>query len=116
MQNRFTQACLDDSRAYGLRGFPCNGLDFQRWNTVERQWGMWTVENVATGHCLDDSNEYGLRAITCNGYPHQMWTLQDRGGYLELWNRQTRRCLDDSPVGVRSFSCNGQDYQRWNFW
>ncbi|MFC9973172.1 ricin-type beta-trefoil lectin domain protein [Spirillospora sp. NPDC127200] len=117
LQNRFTQACLDNSHAYGLRGFPCNGLDFQRWNIILRSNIGSTVTNIATNRCLDDSNEYGLRAITCNGHPgHQEWIVIDNGGYLELRNRQTYRCLDDSPLGVRTHSCNSQDYQRWKFW
>ncbi|MEU5879764.1 RICIN domain-containing protein [Spirillospora sp. NPDC047279] len=116
LQNRFTRACLDDSFEYGLRGFPCNGFDFQRWNTILRGDASWTVTNLATGRCLDHSDEYGLRSIVCNGNAHQEWIILDTGGALELRNRKTRLCLDDSQVGVRGFPCNSLDYQRWNFW
>ncbi|MFI9237566.1 hypothetical protein [Streptomyces sp. NPDC053079] len=30
-QHANTGRCIDDSYAYGLRAFGCNGLDYQRW-------------------------------------------------------------------------------------
>ncbi|MFD7995040.1 RICIN domain-containing protein [Streptomyces mexicanus] len=30
-RNQATGMCLDDSDAYGLRTFPCNGLPYQKW-------------------------------------------------------------------------------------
>ena len=31
LKNQATGRCIDDSFAYGLRAFPCNGLTFQQW-------------------------------------------------------------------------------------
>ncbi|MGW0535570.1 hypothetical protein [Streptomyces sp. NPDC003032] len=33
-QNNATRRCMDDSFAYGLRAFDCNGMNFQKW------WGV----------------------------------------------------------------------------
>jgi hypothetical protein len=34
-RNQATGRCLDDSRAFGVRTFPCNGLPFQGWMDID---------------------------------------------------------------------------------
>ncbi|MFJ4797787.1 hypothetical protein [Kitasatospora purpeofusca] len=34
LQNQNTGRCVDDSGAYGLRAFTCNGLNYQNFNFV----------------------------------------------------------------------------------
>lgn len=114
IKNRFTGRCVDDSAAYGLRSFSCNGLDFQRWDRRPSYFPNYALANLNTGSCLDDSS-YGLRAIPCNGYGYQRWLIQDRGNGIEIQNAQTAKCLDDSSYGLRTFVCNNTQFQRFNF-
>ncbi len=105
LRNANTGRCIDDSYAYGLRAFPCNGLTYQQWYGSNGAW-----KNVNTGRCIDDSTAYGLRAFPCNGLNYQRWW-----GTNGHWrNENTGRCIDDSyAYGLRAFGCNGLDYQRW---
>ena len=115
VQNRVTWACLDDS-SLGLRGFPCNGLDFQRWNFTLVGDVYYRVQNISNGRCLDHSDAYGLRTLSCNGGGYQLWSVLDLGNGIELRNAQSGSCLDDSNLGVRAIGCNGGQYQRWNLY
>src|SRR5438270_7968336 len=57
-QNVHTNRCLDDSGDDShdvLRGFPCNGLDFQKWIVHVQADGTRELRNVHTNRCLDDS-------------------------------------------------------------
>ncbi|MGP2441194.1 RICIN domain-containing protein [Streptomyces sp. JW3] len=107
LRNANTGRCIDDSFAYGLRAYPCNGLDFQKWNLN----GGLEWRNVNTGRCIDDSIAYGLRAVPCNGLNFQQWWY-DNGAQR---NVNTGRCIDDSAAyGLRAYSCNGLNYQQWS--
>lgn len=114
LQSRATGACLDDS-SFGLRGFGCNGLDFQRWNIMFTGDVYYRIQNMATGRCLDDSSN-GFRTVDCNGGQWQLWSIIKQGSNgSEIKNRfGTTRCVDDSNLGVRTLPCNGTVYQRWN--
>ena len=116
VKNVNTGRCIDDSFAYGLRSFGCNGLSYQVWqklpnSTVTR----WAIRNQNTGRCIDDSFAYGLRSFGCNGLNYQSWNIisTSNGGQV-LKNDNTGRCIDDSfAYGLRSFGCNGLNYQIW---
>lgn len=114
LRSRATGACLDDS-SFGLRGFGCNGLDFQRWNVIFTGDAYYRIQNMATGRCLDDSS-YGFRTVDCNGGQWQLWSIIKQGSNgSEIKNRfGTTRCVDDSNLGVRTLPCNGTVYQRWD--
>ncbi|OFE10896.1 hypothetical protein A5N83_00215 [Rhodococcus sp. 1139] len=114
MQSRATGACLDDS-SMGLRGFGCNGLDFQRWNFMMVGDIYYRIQNMSTTRCLDHSNEYGLRTVNCNAGAYQTWRVVTFSGGIEVQNFGTGKCLDDSNLGVRAINCNGTVHQRWNF-
>ncbi|TQJ02514.1 hypothetical protein FB471_2245 [Amycolatopsis cihanbeyliensis] len=112
-----TDRCIDDSLAYGLRSYPCNGSDWQKWDKYFAH-GLLTFANVQTGRCLDDSNKYGLRAYSCNNSRYQKF-FDDSGNVLNvvLRNEVTDRCVDDSfAYGLRSYSCNDSSYQKWHVW
>lgn len=119
MRNQNTGRCIDDSQAYGLRAFPCNGLSYQGWHTISGHPGQFQNQN--TGRCIDDSLRYGLRAYPCNdgsynsGY--QYWYISGiSAGAVHLRNLKTGRCIDDSfAYGLRAFTCNGLNYQGWTF-
>lgn len=108
-----TGACLDDS-SLGLRGFACNGLIFQKWNVDQADWAQFKIQSRSTNRCLDHSNENGLRTVDCNQLNWQKWNITNKNGGLEIMNRQTGKCLDDSNLGIRAISCNNTIYQRWS--
>ncbi|OFE10818.1 hypothetical protein A5N83_00620 [Rhodococcus sp. 1139] len=113
LRSNATGACLDDS-SLGLRGFACNGLIFQKWNVDQADIAQFKIQSNSTGRCLDHSNENGLRTVDCNGLNWQKWNITNKNGGLEVRNRQTGKCLDDSNLGVRAISCNDTIYQRWS--
>jgi hypothetical protein len=117
LANFATGRCLDDSTAYGLRGFSCNNSSYQFWWSTQNSNGTWTLRNDYTGRCLDDSTAYGndvLRGYSCNGLAYQQWTAL---GAFTYRNLATGRCLDDSTAYgndvLRGYSCNGSAYQHW---
>jgi hypothetical protein len=110
-RNRATGGCLDDSFAYGVRAFICNGTTYQQWVQVDAgSFGFNNrfLRNVATGRCLDDS-QLGLRTLNCNYLDYQVWIPNS-----DIRNRHTGNCLDDSAAGLRMFPCNGLSYQQWD--
>ncbi|GAA2141119.1 hypothetical protein GCM10009760_25030 [Kitasatospora kazusensis] len=115
LQDQNTGRCIDDSGAYGLRAFSCNGLNYQTWYAT--YFGSWfSLTNGNTGRCIDDSLAYGLRSFDCNLQSYQNWQIiaQYGDGSQVLQNQNTGRCIDDSGAyGLRSFPCNYQSYQRW---
>jgi hypothetical protein len=111
-----TNRCIDDSFAYGLRAFPCNGLAFQTFDVIPQPDGRWVLRNRATARCIDDSLAYGLRAFPCNNLSFQAFApRKEPAGFYELRNKATGRCIDDSyAYGLRAFPCNNLSFQR--FW
>jgi hypothetical protein len=78
LQNQATGSCLDDSAAYGLRGYFCDVNHdslriFQQFKLTPGSDGN-VLQNMATGSCVDDSAAYGLRGYFCNGTYFQDWT------------------------------------------
>jgi hypothetical protein len=73
-QDVHTGLCLDDS-SVGLRGYSCNGLDYQNWYATDNYDGSFVLQNVQTGLCLDDSFHSGLRGYPCNGLDYQWWNI-----------------------------------------
>ncbi|MEV5938615.1 RICIN domain-containing protein [Streptomyces sp. NPDC051994] len=76
LRNLNTGRCIDDSFAYGLRAFGCNGLNYQRWEIYYNGNGTLTFRNENTGRCIDDSGAYGLRSFGCNGMNYQQFVGQ----------------------------------------
>ena len=111
IRSNATGACLDYS-SFGTRGFACNGTPFQMWNVTQQDFAQFELQNLPTGRCLDHSIAYGLRTIDCNNGMFQKWNITDKGG-LEIMNRGTNQCLDDSSYGVRVVPCNNLVFQRW---
>jgi hypothetical protein len=68
--NQATGRCLDDSNAYGLRAYPCNGGVYQRLQFISNHDALFMR---ATGRCVDDSFSYGLRSYPCNSSQYQVW-------------------------------------------
>ncbi|WP_254069060.1 ricin-type beta-trefoil lectin domain protein [Streptomyces sp. TM32] len=117
LQNQNTGRCVDDSFAYGLRAFGCNGLNYQRFNYYSQPDGSWVLQNQNTGRCVDDSFAYGLRAFGCNGLNYQKWRIiYQSDGSASYQNENTGRVIDDSSAyGLRAFGYNGLSYQRFYF-
>ncbi|WP_083291355.1 RICIN domain-containing protein [Rhodococcus sp. 1139] len=113
VRSNATGACLDDS-SLGLRGFACNGLVFQKWDVIQLDFAQFELQSISTGRCLDHSNDYGLRTVDCNNGSWQKWNIVNKNGGLEIMNRATNKCLDDSNLGVRVISCNSTVHQRWS--
>ncbi|MEE4543943.1 RICIN domain-containing protein [Streptomyces sp. V4-01] len=120
LQNRHTHNCVDDSYNSGLRSYPCNHLDYQKFSMpgYDAGIGTTTIQNQHTGYCLDDSAGYGLRAIACNGQSYQAWNyIYDSSGYAVIWNNATLRVLDDSyNSGLRTYPNNPSDYQEFDIY
>ncbi|WP_052441580.1 RICIN domain-containing protein [Streptacidiphilus anmyonensis] len=85
---------------------------------LQNQSGPWD--------CLDDSNDGAngsdlMRGYTCNYGTYQMWNvIQYNGGWVQLRNVGTGRCLDYSnQFGLRGYPCKGygswstDGYQSW---
>ncbi|MCM2424588.1 RICIN domain-containing protein [Streptomyces sp. RKAG337] len=112
--NMATGSCLDDSE-FGLRGYSCNGSNFQNWRV--HVWNDATVQlrNVATGRCLyDDGGTLTTRG--CDSSPQQSWTAtHHRASSISLQSQATQECLDDSEFGLRTLGCAGgkNDHQLW---
>lgn len=77
IKSNATGRCLDDS-AYGLRTFPCNGLDFQKFNVTNNPDGTHYLVNRSTGRCVEDAPS-GIRAARCNGFYRQRWYFSNWG-------------------------------------
>ncbi len=115
-QNRATSACIDESFAYGVRGYGCNDSNFQKWNVHIYNDATRQFRNLATGRCLDDSLQYGLRTFGCNNSEFQSWDVETIGhNLISLSNQATGRCLDDSnEYGLRTYACHTSNYQAWS--
>jgi len=112
--NAATGSCLDDSFAYGLRGFGCNSQDFQNWRVHVWNDGTRQFRNIATGRCLYDDG-VTLDTRSCNSSKQQSWWVWQRGGgAISLENQATGECLDDSQFGLRTIGCQaGNPHQNW---
>lgn len=111
--NQATNACLDDSAAYGLRAAACTTSSTQKWS-VSAVPNYRMLKNVSTGRCVDDSLHYGLRAVSCNGLAYQQWFVKHwNDGTFRFQNHNTGRCIDDSGKGLRPIACNSTPYQSW---
>ncbi|MCX5264691.1 RICIN domain-containing protein [Streptomyces sp. NBC_00199] len=111
--NAATGSCLDDSAA-GLRGFSCNGSNYQNWRVHVWNDGTRQFRNVATGRCLYDDG-VTLATRSCNSSTQQSWWVWQRGGgAISLENQATSECLDDSEFGLRTIGCDpGNRHQNW---
>jgi hypothetical protein len=89
--------CLDYSKTYGLRLFPCNpssfnsgyqkwlfvnGTDYNGGSRVFLQSARWQEDG--TNMCVDASNQYPVRGYPCNGPSqkngYQAWVAYDIWG------------------------------------
>ncbi|MEV4950134.1 RICIN domain-containing protein [Streptomyces sp. NPDC053755] len=113
-QNQETGRCIDHTNEGGLRAFPCNNTNAQKWYV--KSWGDGTrrFQNVLTGKCIDDSN-VGFRVLDCNDGVFQSWFVKRwNDGTLELKNQGTNRCMDDTVAGgFRTWDCNASPAQSW---
>ncbi|MEV0274940.1 RICIN domain-containing protein [Streptomyces sp. NPDC050610] len=112
--NMATGSCLDDSN-YGLRGFGCNGLNFQQWSIHVWNDGTRQIKNVNTNRCLYDDG-VTLATRPCNNSPQQSWWItHHRADSISFQSQATNKCLDDSQYGLRTIGCAGgsNDHQLW---
>ncbi|MFE6281673.1 helix-turn-helix domain-containing protein [Streptomyces sp. NPDC057877] len=111
--NRATGACLDDSLDAGLRTYPCNALNYQRWSRTTADDGTTRLRNHATGACLDHGDD-GLRPAVCGSEATQQWIVTAlRDDSVEIRNAVTHHCLTDSATGLRALPCERTDRQKW---
>jgi hypothetical protein len=135
LKNDATGRCLDHS-ASGLRGFSCNGLDYQQWNLeppLPSQFpdGVYSVTNQQTGRCLDDTGGNSadhLWGYMCfhNAYHSnaaqdwQVTTVVTSGTTRQVVFKDlvTGRCLDDNGPDsgdvLKGYPCiAGDQNQTW---
>ncbi|MFG2132796.1 ricin-type beta-trefoil lectin domain protein [Streptomyces sp. NPDC048751] len=114
--NTATGGCLDDSFAYGFRGFGCNSLDFQNWRVhVWQEDGTRQFRNLATDRCIFGGVAEGAHPDTrsCNSSREQSWWVHARGDRVSFENQATGLCLDDSEYGLRMLRCTYNSNQTW---
>ncbi|MFD7665098.1 RICIN domain-containing protein [Streptomyces sp. NPDC059788] len=113
--NMATGSCLDDSLAYGLRGFGCNGMDFQKWNVHVWNDATFQFRNINTQRCLYDDGRV-LATRPCNSSREQSWFVTHHGSdSISFQSQATNKCLDDSEFGLRTIPCAGGSnrHQLW---
>jgi hypothetical protein len=95
IKSNSTGRCLDDSSGFGLRFFPCNGLQYQKFDVYNNPNGTRYLVNRVTGRCVEDATDgSGLRARNCNGAGNQMWYVSNwGGGGWGFSNKGTSRCV-----------------------
>ena len=112
-----TGGCLDDSFAYGFRGFGCNSSsDFQNWTVrVWQEDGTRQFRNVSTGRCIYGGVGAGAHPDTrsCDSSQQQSWWVHKRGDQVSFENQATGLCLDDSAYGLRMLACSYNRNQTW---
>ncbi|MGV9340287.1 RICIN domain-containing protein [Streptomyces sp. NPDC003688] len=120
IKSTVTGRCLDDSIAYGLRTFPCNGLAFQKFIFWRDPRGTYLLQNQATKRCLYDSPTRGIWAAACTGSSNQHWYLVTwaRGGPYGFANRYTMRCIDTTSVAgvsiLQTLPCRTVNRQKFS--
>jgi hypothetical protein len=138
LKNDATGRCLNDTTdpAYGLLGWPCNGLDYQRWTLTppppsQFPDGVSFLANLQTSRCLNDSGGNSadhLEGYLClinayRGNAYQNWqvtTVVNNGTARQVVfkNLATGRCLDDNGPDsgdvLRGYPCiAGDQNQIW---
>jgi hypothetical protein len=115
-QNAYTDECIDDSRDFHLRTFPCNHLNYQAWIVTRSPNGTFELRNSNTQLCIDDSIEFRLRTFPCNGLAYQRWTWFTDGDTTRHWwqNSQTGRCMNaDRGHVLFAAICHNSGDQFW---
>lgn len=113
-QNMSTKACMDDSSEFGLRGYACNGLDFQRWRIRNSDGTAQQIQNVDTGKCLYDDGVV-LDTRPCDSSLPRSWVVLTNGGAPDtVRSRATGKCLHDGEYGLQTLPCKPEDiHQQW---
>lgn len=124
MRNWATGVCLDsnyDGAAYVL---PCNGGNYQNWDT---DWGYkvddeghWIVSlwDKQTGMCLQETDGWtnGSPVITApciSNDPSEGWVWYGDATVGQYHNLESGACLDNNGVALYTNACNGGGYQNW---
>lgn len=103
-----TGYCLDGSVSQGVTLRPCNGSNYQKWETV----GVARKNVQNPSKCLDASTSQGVSIKDCNGGLYQRWGTSDNVDVIHL---QSGYCLDASiSQGVKIKPCVvSSPYQVW---
>lgn len=113
LANQQSKRCLDDSFAYGVRTYPCNGTNFQRWSVTN--WGDGTREfrNVDTRRCLAADANGTVYTGECDAATDASWYVKWwNDGTFELKNQRHSQCLED-VVWLWTRGCNFSREQSW---
>lgn len=118
-KNQGDGRCIDDTPSGGLRTWPCNGTNPQKWYVHVWGDGSRRLKSYFTAWCIDDSTSHGLRAIGCHGstdpdIAHQKWIVKKwADGTIRFQNQATRRCMEDHGGPLVPASCNDGQLQSW---
>lgn len=104
-RNRATNQCLDDSNEFGLRTFPCNGLDYQNWNVHRYNDGTFQFRNKHTGSCLGvykhPNGSWVPEAGTCRVSQSYSWYSRRVSNGIRLYSEVIdTRCLWGDGPGI----------------
>ncbi|WP_419998955.1 protein kinase domain-containing protein [Streptomyces boninensis] len=114
-QNIATKACMDDSDKYGLRGYPCNGFDFQKWRIRDVTAATQHIENTSTRKCLYDDGVVLTTQRCSTAQPLSWVVLANEEGTFSVRSRDTGKCLHDGIHGLQTLPCRlTSDHQRWH--
>ncbi|MEU0949842.1 RICIN domain-containing protein [Streptomyces canus] len=112
-RNKASGNCLDHNNIDGVRQYPCNSGDWQKWRVHRFNDGTRRLQNVATGKCLTYNGLGGwyLDAFDCGTSQEESWfVLQQSGGGIAFQNQSRGSCLyARSGYGVGLNSCSSTD-------
>ncbi|NKQ28219.1 RICIN domain-containing protein [Streptomyces galbus] len=107
-RNKWTGNCLDHNNRDGVRQYPCNSGNYQKWQVHVFGDGTRRLQNVATGKCLTYNQLGGalVDVTTCGTSQEESWyVLQQSGGGIAFQNQYKHDCLHAAggySVGLNS--------------
>lgn len=112
-QNQGTRQCMDDSYKYGLRGFTCNGGEWQRWVLTRWKDGTYQLKNGSTQRCIFSSLS-GTTMRTCDSSREESWYVTRwNDGTWQMKSQSTGDCLEHHQYGLRAVECTASTIQSW---
>jgi hypothetical protein len=121
-RNRWSGFCLDHSTQSGLRAFPCNGLNYQKWNVHVHPDNTRRLRNENTQICL--GSQLGVLTGSCRDNRTYSWNIERLSDGIRFFSEYTdTRCLWDTgrthPHGghyVEISGCIGGYYPSQTIW
>jgi hypothetical protein len=113
LANQQSDNCLDDSFAYGVRTYPCNGQNFQQWEVKTWSDGTREFKNVNTKRCIGSDLDGSVWVGECSTSRTVSWYVKWwSDGTFELRNQAWGDCLEET-VWLHTDGCDASREQSW---